>query len=192
MSRRFLVPLVLGALLLGSGAALADPNGSTEVRTVDRKCSEGGNNQYSAPSGSDCLNPDGNFDPSKTYKAQYYSNDVRCGASNSPSPANPTGIRAYGSQAGGVGVCSEGGSLPVAAPVQGRAGVSGGTSGGKVTIDGDKDNAAPNGNETLRGWATAEVGTAGPKVTCGDEHSQGGRADSDSPQARDSQAECGG
>ena len=186
MSRRYLLPLALGVLRLGGVPALADANGSTEQKTVARSCSAPADNRYSAPQGNDCKT-NGQFDGSKSYQATYYSNDVQCGTKNSPTPANPTGVRAYGSQAGGAGVCSDG-----ALPVQGRAGVSGGTSGGKVTIDGDKDNAAPNGNETARGWATAEAGTGGPKITCGDEHSQGGRADTDSPQGRDGQAECGG
>lgn len=199
MSRRMLLPLALGALLLGAVPALADANGSTEVRTVDRKCSDGGDNQYSAPGPNDCRNADGSFSPGGTYKAQYYSNDVQCGSST-PVPANPTGIRVYAAgdqagQSGRAGMCSDGGSLPVPAPVQGRAGVTGSTGSGlKATIDGDKDNAAPNGNETSRGWATAEAkpAPAAPVVTCGDEHAQGGRADSDAPQARDNQAECGG
>lgn len=199
MSRRMLLPLAVGALLLGAVPALADANGSTEVRTVERNCSDGGNSQYSAPGADDCRNADGTFNGSKTYQAQYYSNDVQCGNS-SPVPANPTGVRVYAagdqaSQSGRAGMCSDGGSLPVAAPVQGRAGVTGGTGSGlKATIDGDKDNAAPNGNETARGWATAEAkpAPAAPVVTCGDEHSQGGRADSDAPQARDKQEECQG
>jgi len=188
MSRRFLLPLAAVVLLLGSGAALADANGSTEQEKVSRSCSAPAHNHYSAPGPNDCKNG------ATTYTATYWSNNVRCGSANSPTPANPTGIRAYASQGGGVGMCSEGGSLPVAAPVQGRAGVTGGTSGAKVTIDGDRDNAAPNNNETLRGWATVEAkpAAAPPTVTCGDEYSQGGRADSDSPQARDNQGECGG
>ena len=199
MSRRMLLPLAVGALLLGAVPALADANGSTEVRTVERSCAAGGDDQHSAPGAGDCRNADGSFNSGGTYQAQYYSNDVQCGSS-SPVPANPTGVRVYAagdqaSQSGRAGFCSDGGSLPVAAPVQGRAGVAGGTATGlKATVDGDKDNAAPNGNETARGWATAQAGPspAAPVVTCGDEHSQGGRGDSDSPQARDSQAECGG
>lgn len=184
MSRRLLLPLAVGALLLGAAPVLADANGSTEQRTETRSCSAPADNRYSAPGPNDCKNG------ATTYTATYYSNDVRCGASNSPTPANPTGLRLYASQAGGVGTCSDG-----ALPVQGRAGVTGGANGAKVTIDGDKDNAAPNGNETMRGWATVQVAPAPapPTVTCGDEHSQGGRADSDAPQAgRDSQAECQG
>lgn len=201
MSRKTLLPVALTVLLLGAAPALADANGSTEQRTETRSCGAPADNRYSAPGPGDCTNPDGTPDPGGTYSATYYSNDVTCGDKNSPTPANPTGIRAYAagdqaSQSGGTGLCSEGGSLPAAAPAQGRAGISGGTASGlKLTVDGDKDNAAPNGNETARGWATVEAkpAAAPPVITCGDEHSQGGRADSDAPQAgRDSQAECQG
>jgi hypothetical protein len=195
MSRRILLPLALGALLLGAVPALADANGSTEQRTVTRSCTAPADNQYSAPGPNDCKNG------ATTYRATHYTNNVKCGDKNSPTPANPTGIRAYGAgnqgtQSGGVGICSEGGSLPAAVPVQGRAGVAGSTSSGlKVTADGDRDNATPNGNETMHGWATVQVkpAAAPPTVTCGDEYSQGGRADSDAPQAgRDKQEECQG
>jgi hypothetical protein len=188
MSRRLLLPVALGLLLLGGIPALADANGSTETTTETRSCSAPADDHYSAPTDTDCRNADGSFDADKTYQATRWTNDVRCGGTNSPTPANPTGLRAYASQAGGIGICSDG-----ALPVQGRAGASGGADGGTVTIDGDKDNAAPNGNETARGWATVGVKPgAAPVVTCGDEYSQGGRADSDSAQARDTQAECGG
>ena len=184
MVRRIVLSVVAVLAVAGGGAAVADANGSTEQERVQRACSAPADNRYSAPGPGDCQNG------ATTYTATFYSNNVKCGSANSPTPANPAGIRLYASQAGGVGTCSDG-----ALPVQGRAGVTGGTNGAKVTIDGDKDNAAPNGNESLRGWATAEVkpAAAPPTVTCGDEHSQGGRADSDAPQAgRDSQAECGG
>jgi hypothetical protein len=195
MTRRMLLPLAAAALLLGGVPALADANGSTETTTVDRSCSAPADNRFSEPGPNDCKKADGSPNPGGTYKATHWTNDVKCGSTNSPTPDNPSGIRLYASQAGGVGMCSGGGSLPVAAPVQGRAGVTGSTSGAKVTVDGDKDNAAPNNNETLRGWATVEAkpAAAPPTVTCGDEYSQGGRGDSDSPQAgRDKQEECQG
>jgi hypothetical protein len=183
MSRRMFLPVAMGLVLLGSGVAMADANGSTEQEKVKRDCSAPADNRYSAPGPNDCKNG------ATTYTATYWSNNVKCGSANSPTPANPTGLRLYASQAGGVGTCSDG-----ALPVQGRAGVSGGTNGAKVTIDGDRDNPKLNGNESLHGWATVEArpAAAPPTVRCGDEHSQGGRADSDSPQARDNQGECGG
>jgi formylmethanofuran dehydrogenase subunit C len=75
--------------------------------------------------------------------------------------------------------------------VQGRAGLSGSAAeGGQVVVDGDKDNA----NATAQGYVIVQTKPqpAPPSVRCGDEYSEGGRADSDSPQARDTQAECGG
>lgn len=189
MSRRILLPMALAALVLGGVPALADANGSSERRTVTRSCSAPADNHYSAPGPNDCA------DPSGTYQATHYTNDVRCGEKNSPTPANPTGIRAYAAgdqatQSGGVGVCSDGsGTAP--APVQGRAGASGSTASGlKVVVDGDKDN----GNATAQGYVIGEVrpAAAPPTVRCGDEYADGGRADSDAPQARDTQAECGG
>jgi hypothetical protein len=183
MSRRILLPLALGALLLGAVPALADANGSTEQERVQRACNAPADNRFSAPGPGDCQNG------ATTYTATHYTNNVKCGGANSPTPANPSGLRLYASQGGGVGTCSDG-----ALPVQGRAGVTGGTNGAKVTIDGDRDNAKPNGSESLTGWATVEAkpAAAPPTVTCGDEYSQGGRGDSDAPQARDNQAECGG
>lgn len=193
MSRRYLVPLALGALLLGGVPALADANGSTEVKSVERACDAPADNRYSAPKADDCRNADGSFNPNKKYTSQYHSNDVKCGDKNSPTPANPTGIRAYGradqaGQNGGAGICSDGSG---AAPgvIQGRAGAEGGNGQGyKVFVDGDKDNS----NETAQGYAVVEGGTAGPPaVRCGKAHSQGGRANTDSMQAHDNQSECG-
>lgn len=182
MSRRTVLPLALGVVLLGTGAALADANGSTEQQKVTRNCSAPADNRYTPPGPNDCKNG------ATTYQSTYYSNDVRCGDKNAVTPANAAGVRVYASQGGGAGLCSDG-----ALPVQGRVNATGGTSGGALTIDGDKDNAAPNGNETARGWATVGVTPGGPTLVCGDEHSQGGRADSDAPQAgRDKQEECAG
>lgn len=194
MSRRYLVPLALGALLLGGAPALADANGSTEVKTVERGCSEPADNRYSAPGPDDCKNADGTFNPSGTYQSQYNSNDVSCGSTNSPTGANPTGIQAYASgdpttQAGNIGICSDGsGAAP--APVQGRAGISGSAAqGGRVVIDGDKDN----GNETAQGYAVVgtPAGPGAPTVSCGKSHAEGGKADSDHMQADDNQSQCG-
>jgi hypothetical protein len=194
MSRRMLLPLAAAALLLGGVPAMADGNGSTEVRTVERSCADGGNNQYSAPSGTDCKDANGNFDGSKKYQAQYYSNDVQCGSKNRL--VSQQGINLYasgdqGAMTGQAGMCSDG--QGAAAPlVQGRAGLgAGAASGVTATVDGDKDNAAPNNNETARGWIQVQgKPAAAPTYRCGDEHAQGGRADSDAPQDRDTAAEC--
>lgn len=193
MSRRYLLPLALGALLLGGVPALADGNGSTEVKDVERGCSEPADNRYSAPGPNDCRNADGTFNPNGTYTSQYNSNDVSCGTTNSPTGANPTGVQAYGAgdpaaAQGGIGVCSDGsGAAP--APVQGRAGLSGSQADGyRVVVDGDKDN----GNETAQGYAVVEGPTGGaPTVRCGKAHAEGGKADSDHTQDHDDQSQCG-
>jgi len=195
MSRRMLLPLAAAALLLGGVPALADANGSTETRTETRSCSAPADNHYSEPGPGDCRDADGNFDGSKSYEATHWTNDVRCGSTNSPTPANPTGIRAYAggdptTSGGNAGICSDGsGTAP--APVQGRAGASGSTAqGARLVVDGDKDN----GNATAQGYVVVEKapGASAPTARCGDEYADGGRADSDSVQARDTQAECGG
>jgi hypothetical protein len=193
MSRRILLPVALGALLLGGVPALADANGSTEVKEVERGCSEPADSHYSAPGPEDCRDGDGNVDPDGTYTAQYHSNDVTCGEDNSPTGANPTGIQVYASgdpaaAQGGIGVCSDGsGDAP--APVQGRAGLSGSQDDGyRIVVDGDKDN----GNETAQGYLVAEGETGGaPTVSCGKAHAEGGKADSDHMEEHDNQGECG-
>ncbi|HWH27453.1 MAG TPA: hypothetical protein VNU26_00590, partial [Mycobacteriales bacterium] len=128
------------------------------------------------------------------YQATHWTNDVKCGSKGqlTPEQANATGLRVYGAgdpaaQSGSVGTCSDG-SGPV--PVQGRAGLSGSpATGPKVVVDGDRDN----GNATAQGYLIVEAKPqpAPPTVRCGDEYADGGRADSDSPQDRDTQAECG-
>lgn len=197
MSRRILLPVAVGVALLGAVPALADANGSTETTTVQRSCSAPADNHYSAPTSTDCRASDGSFDPGASYQATYWTNDVRCGGSNALTPANPTGVRVYGradqaTSSGGLGACSDGsGAAP--APVQGRAGVEGGTSQGyRVVVDGDKDNAAPAGDgNKAQGYVVVQGGAGAPSVGCGDAYGDGGRADSDSQQARDDQAACG-
>lgn len=187
MFRTIALPVVLGAALLGS-PALADSNGSTEQRTEKRSCSAKADPHYSKPTGKDCKGKN------KTYQATYYSNDVKCGDKNAVTPANPTGIRVYGSgdpaaQNGQVSMCSDGGgSAPAPAP-QGRASFGGSpATGPTVVVDGDKDNS----NTTAQGYiiVNAKPGSA-PTYRCGDEYDQGGRADSDAPEDRDNAGECG-
>ena len=200
MSRRVFLPLALRVVLLGAGPVLADANGSTEQKQVPRSCGAPADTQYSAPGPEDCKDAEGNFDPSAEYTATYYSNDVECGSEDALTPDTPTGVTVYGSgdpaaQNGRVATCSEGGSLPVAAPVQGRASFEGSpATGPRLVVDGDKDNPQPNGNATATGFVVVEAAPAAapPSVRCGDEHAQGGRADSDSVQDRDQQGECQG
>jgi len=192
MSRRLLLPLALGALVVGGVPALADANGSTEVKTVDRSCSAPADPKYSAPGPGDCRKADGSFDPGGTYRSQYNSNDVTCGSTNRQ--AGQSGLNVYAggdptTSGGSAGVCQEESTLPI----QGRAGVSGSTAtGARATVDGDKDNPTPNGNETAQGYVLVEKGpgASAPAYRCGNEYSQGGKADSDSPEAQDTSAEC--
>lgn len=185
MSRRILLPLALGVVLLGAVPALADANGSSETTTEARSCTAPADNHYSAPGPNDCKNG------ATTYQATKWTNNVKCGSSNSPTPANPTGLRLYASgeptaQSGNIGMCSDGGL-----PVQGRASVGGSpATGPTVTVDGDKDNG---GHAATQGYVViqAKPQPAPPSVRCGDEYGDGGRADSDSVQDRDNQAECG-
>ena len=193
MRARLVAPLLLCGLTFGALPALADDNGSSEKRTVDRSCaasaeSRPDNNQYSAPTGQDCRDANNKFNGAATYKATYNSNDVNCGAENG-TPKNPTGIGVWGkggTDSGAVGLCSEG-TGPVSQPGQGR--VSGGLSGDGVVlvVDGDKDNAVV----PAQGWVSVRVGPSGPSYKCGDEHADGGKSDSESPQERDNATECG-
>lgn len=183
MIRKIALPVLVGTLLLGGVPALADQNGSSEQRTETRSCSAKADPHYSAPKGNDCKGKN-----KKTYQATYYSNDVKCGDKNALTPANPTGVRVYGSgdptkQSGSVDACSDGsGAAP--APVQGRASVGGSpATGPRVVVDGDKDN----GNETAQGYLMVE----GTSYRCGHLYSDGGKADSDTPEEKDSSEDCG-
>lgn len=195
MNRRIVLPVLLGTALFGVVPAFADANGSSEQRSVDRSCSAGADNRYSAPASNDCRNADGSPNPGGTYRATYWSNDVQCGDKNRPAPALPNGTSLYASgdpaaQNGSAGMCSQGGGT-APAPVQGRTSVSGNrTDGFRVVVDGDKDNA----NETAQGYVVVQQAPAPtpPSYRCGDEYSQGGKADSDTPESRDTSAECGG
>lgn len=182
MIRTIALPVLVGTVLLGGVPALADQNGSTEQRTEKRSCTAKADPHYSKPTEKDCKGG------SKTYDATYYSNDVQCGDKNSLTPANPTGVRVYGSgdpaaQNGSLGACSDGsGSAP--APIQGRASVGGSpATGPRVVVDGDKDNP----NETSQGYLIIE----GTSYRCGQSYSDGGKADSDTPEEQDSSEDCG-
>lgn len=191
MSRRILLPLAVGALLLGAVPALADANGSTETTTEPRGCGAPADNHYSAPGPNDCKDTDGDGQTNdETYQATKWTNDVKCG--DGQAPDNPAGLHVYAggdptAQKGNIGTCSDG-SLPI----QGRTSVGGSpATGPKVIVDGDKDNG---GHAATQGYVIvqAKPAAAPPTVRCGDEHSQGGKADSDTPEDRDTQAECGG
>lgn len=193
MNRRTLLPVLLGLALLGVAPAYADKNGTTETTTESRSCSAAADNHYSAPKDTDCRNADGSFNSGGTYQSTKNTNDVRCGATNQQGPT-VNGIRVYArgdaNISGQLSVCSDGQGA-AAAPVQGRAGLSGSQSEGlRTVVDGDKDNA----NETAQGYVVVQqpAGPGAPTYRCGDEYSQGGKADSDTPESRDTSGECGG
>ena len=189
MIRRTVLPVLLGAVLLGGLPALADENGSSEQQKVQRACSAPADSHYSAPTSSDCKKtPKGKYKGDGNYTATFYSNDVKCGEKNAQTPANPTGIRFYAggdtSPSGGMGICSDGSG---AAPLQGRVGVKGGASGIQMTVDGDKDNAGPS---QATGYAIVKVGPGGASVACGKGYGTGGNGDTDNPSDAN-QANCG-
>jgi hypothetical protein len=192
MSRRYLIPLAFGALLLGGVPALADSNGSTETTTETRSCSAPADSHYSAPGPNDCKNADGTSNPSGTYQATKWTNDVKCGSSNRL--ASQQGINVYAGgdpmgSGGNVGTCSDGNGA-AASPVQGRAGLSGSTAqGARLTVDGDKDN----GNETAQGYLVVEksAGASAPSYRCGQAYNDGGKADTDTMEAGDTSEDCG-
>lgn len=174
-------------LALGAVPALADTNGSTEQKTVTRSCGAPADPHYSPPKATDCKTK-GKFDKKKSYQATHYSNDVSCGSKNSVAGPTPVGLQVYASgdaatQSGAIGICSDG-----QLPLQGRVGAAGGTGGGTVTVDGDKDNVDP-APAQAGGFLIASVGTS-PGVVCGKDYESGGKGDSDSPSDA-SQDSCG-
>lgn len=97
-------------------------------------------------------------------------NNVNCDKSSTAQRQNVAGgifIAAEGNQAapqngGAIVLCNEGNTANGApTPVQGRVIVKGGTGGGYVAADGDKDN-----DPNAQGWARLNIGTT-PGVNCG-------------------------
>jgi hypothetical protein len=191
-SHRFVLPVLMGTLVLGAVPALADSNGSTEQQKVRRSCTAAKDPHYSKPAKNECRKKSGRYvAPSADgkYSATHYTNDVKCGSKNEVSPSNPTGVHVYGAgdpttPKGGLGLCSDG---PL--PAQGRLGISGDSSGFTVTADGDKDNNTPATSDGT-GWAIVSVGTGGASVSCGKSYDTGGRGDTDAPDDG-AQANCG-
>jgi hypothetical protein len=188
MKRRIVLPVLAGIVLAGAAPALADGNGSTEQQKVSRSCGAPADKHYSPPKGSDCKTK-GKFDKKKKYQSTYYSNDLKCGSSNSLSGPTPVGLQVYGSgdaaaQNGSLGLCSDG-----QLPLHGRVGGSGSTSGIVLVVDGDKHNDNP-ATDKATGYAIVKAGTGGPSVVCGKDYASGGLGDSDTPSDA-SQASCG-
>jgi hypothetical protein len=192
MTSRFVLPVLMGTLIVGAVPALADSNGSTEQQKVRRSCTAAADAHYSKPAKNECRKKAGRYvAPSKDgkYNATHYTNEVKCGSKNEQSPSNPSGLHVYGAgdpttPSGGLGVCSDG-----AVPVQGRLGISGSPSGFAITADGDKDNNTPVTSDGT-GWAVVSVGSSGPSVSCGKSYDTGGHGDTDAP-SDGAQGNCG-
>lgn len=168
---------VLAVLVLGGPVSAHDFTGSEEEeRTL--QCPKDGQSvpsNHEEPGANECQGT------ATTYQGKVWTNNVKCNSGGT----DVGGLaKIYttqsGTTSGGVGVCNDGGSVPV----QGRVAAQGSENGGAVYADGDKDNA----NEQAQGFARMDVDSSGPKVRCGD---AGGRKDASHTQATDGQDDCG-
>lgn len=188
-----LLPALLAAFLLAAAPA-ADRAGSSEAEEVDRACDAPEDAHYDPPSGKDLpeCQTDGAVDPSKSYKAIHYTNDVKCGTDDQLAPTHgATGVAVSGDTAqdgtGGNGylqTCSDG-DLPIQGrfTLEGEVGTGGGA--GTFTADGDRDNSP----DQLQGWAKVDLGEQ--TVTCGPSYAEGGRADGHTQADEGGQEHCG-
>jgi len=129
--RKILVAAMTAALLAVAAPAFAGPGGTSEDSTNNVDCN-------STPA---------------TQRVQVPGSGIFISADgNQTAPQN----------GGSLVVCNESATNNGApSPIQGRVIASGGTSGGYVAADGDKDNA-----EQAKGWARLNIGTS-PGVVCG-------------------------
>lgn len=170
------------------GSVPSDESGSTEARTVQRSCGAGADSHYVPSSGRDanqCYDSKGIFQPSRTYTATHFTNDVTCGSENriTGSGATDTWLAGTaGADGGYVQVCSDDFT-----PAHGRVTVRGDADGSvQVVADGDKDNP----EETSQGWASGTVSADGPSYRCGKSYAEGGRGSSDAPTSQDTDEQC--
>lgn len=194
MRVRSALPLLAVGLLLAAAPA-ADSAGSSEAETVQRGCAEPEDPHYDPPSGqglAECNDANGDFDPTATYEAIHYTNEVTCGTDHQIVPGTEAvGVVVSGDlqQAGTGGegflqACSDG-DLPIngRATLEGGAGAGGAD--GTLTIDGDQSNTP----EQLQGWAQVDLGDQ--SVRCGQAYAEGGRGDASNPTDEDGQEDCG-
>ena len=178
MSRRWLglLGVVLALALVGGPVAAKDFTGGEE-QTKTFPCPKKGEKvpeNQSPPGKKDCRTK-----KQKTYKGTYYSNDVKCGAP--VADAQVAKVYATGGPTdGGVGVCNDGGAVPI----QGRVVFQGSSNGFIIYADGDKDNAP----DQAQGYARADLTPAGGKFGCGAED---GNRDASNPGKDYDQANCG-
>lgn len=168
---------ILALAMLGGPAAAKDFTGSEEEeRTLN--CPAAG---QSVPKNQEEPGPGECQGTAKTYKGYVYTNDVKCGSGGTDAQAAKIYTTNSGTSSGGVGICNDGGSVPV----QGRVVLQGSTASGlSAYADGDKDNTQ---HEKATGWARLDAGTGGPQVRCGD---NAGRRDVTNATADDTQADC--
>ena len=169
---------LVAVLVIGGPVAADDFTGSEEEeRTL--QCPKDGQSvpsNHEEPGAGECQGT------ATTYRGKVWTNNVKCNSGGT----DVGGLaKLYttqsGTTSGGVGVCNDGGSVPI----QGRAAAQGSPDGGAVYIDGDKDNS----NETAQGFLRMDAKPgAAPTFRCGDSN---GRKDATHPQATDGQDDCG-
>lgn len=172
---RALACLVAVLIIAGPVSAQDFTGSEEEERTLQcPKDGQGVPNNQEPPGAGECQGT------ATTYKGKVWTNNVKCASGGTSIGGLATLYTTGGGTSGGVGVCNDGGSVPV----QGRIVAQGSPNGGSIYADGDKDNA----NEQAQGFARMDVDGGGPKVRCGDAN---GRKDASSPQPVDGQDDCG-
>jgi hypothetical protein len=167
----------LAAVLIIAGPVSAQDFTGSEEEERTLQCPKSGQSvpeNQEKPGAGECQGTD------TTYRGKVWTNDVTCASGGTDVGGAATLYTTGGGTSGGVGICNDGGAVPV----QGRVVAQGSPDGGSVYADGDKDNA----NEQAQGFARLDVDGAGPKVRCGD---TGGRKDASAPTGVDGQDDCG-
>ena len=174
---------VVAAMVIAAGPVAADDFTGYEEDEQTLSCPAAGESvpeNQEPPGEGECTDTQ---NPDETYQGKVWDNDVKCaegGQDLQVAKLYTTGDPA--AMAGGVGICNEGGAVPV----QGRAVVTGSQEQGGITAyaDGDKDNS----NEQAQGFARVDAGTAGATVRCG---APDGKKDATNPGSADTQDNCG-
>lgn len=172
---RALACLVAAMVIAGPVSAHDFTGSEEEERTL--QCPRNG---QSVPNNQEPPGPGECEGTATTYRGKVWTNNVKCGSGGTNAGGLAKVYTTSSGTNGGVGVCNDGGSVPI----QGRLAAQGGSGGGTVYADGDKDNA----NEQAQGFARMDIDGSGPKVRCGD---SGGRKDASHPGASDGQDDCG-
>lgn len=178
-STRRALACLAAVLIIGGPASAHDFTGSEEEeRTL--QCPKPGQsvpNNQEPPGAGECEGT------ATTYQGKVWTNNVKCASGGTDiGGLAKLYVNQAGTTSGGVGVCNDGGSVPV----QGRVVAEGSEKGGNIRADGDKDNS----NEQAQGYARVDgtFGPSAPTVRCGDAE---GRKDGSHPGATDGQDDCG-